>query len=145
MCISNTIPNMGHYDTAVQWLALRNQAQGVHPTNIGAQYGGGDQAARYAYEALKTTFAAYKPHKATTVQMILYIFSTVVFLNLQDIHGFVFGHNLLKMVAQLERTYVTAKQKRDDITAMDLKMRQPFLMDDIIEGFFMEMTSAHLT
>ena len=40
---------------------------------------------------------------------------------------------------------MTAKQKRDDITAMDLKLRQPFLMDQMIEGFFMGMTSSRFT
>ena len=114
------------------------------PTNIGT-YGGGDMAARYAYEASKATFSAYKRHKDATVQMILHIFGTVVFLNLQDIHSFVVGNTPLELVAYLKCTYVTAKQKRDDITAMDLKMRQPFSMDEMIEGFFMGMTWARFT
>ena len=47
MCISNTIPNTGHYGytfviyTPSQWTALGNAAQVVPPTNIGA-YAGAD-------------------------------------------------------------------------------------------------------
>ena len=42
-------------------------------TNIGANTGN-VQAARYLYEALKSTFAAYKQHKDTTVRMSILIF-----------------------------------------------------------------------
>ena len=65
MCISNTIPNTGHYGyifiiyTPDQWTALGNAAQVVPPTNIGA-YAGADQTAQYAYEASKAQFSAYK-------------------------------------------------------------------------------------
>ena len=148
--ISNTISNTGHYGygfiiyTAPQWIALGNTAQVVPPTNI-IVYGGGDQAAQYAYEASKTTFVAYKRHKDATVRMIIHIFATVVFLNFQDIHGFVVEHTPLELLVYLKQTYVTDKQKRDDITAMDLKMRQPFSMDQMIEGYFMGMTSAYFT
>ena len=113
--ISNTISNTGHYGyvfiiyTTTQWISLGNTTQVVPPTNIGA-YGVGDQTARYAYEVLKTTFAAYKRHKDATVRMILYIFGTVVFLNLQNIHGFVVGHTSLELLAYLEQTYVPGKK-----------------------------------
>ena len=94
-------------------------------TNIDA-YGGGDQAARYAYETSKATFAAYKRHKDTTVRLIIHICGEVVFLNLQEVHQYLVGHTPLELLAYLERTYVMDKQKRDDITAMDLKMHQSF-------------------
>ena len=148
--ISNTIPNTGNYGYAFiiytdpEWLALGNALQVVAPADPPA-FGGGDMAARYAYEASRITFAAYKRHKDATVRMILHIFGTVVFLNLQDIHGFVVGHTPRELMAHLENTYVTPKQRRDDISAMDMKMRLPYSMDEMIEEYFMKMTSARFT
>ena len=130
--------------TPQEWLALDNTLQVVPPTDPPV-FGGGDMASRYAYEALRTTFIAYKRHKDATIRMIFHIFGTVVFLNLQDIHGFVVGHTPSELVAYLERIYVTPKQRRNDITPMDLKIRQPFTMDGMIEGFFMEMIAARFT
>ena len=56
-----------------------------------------------------------------------------MFLNLQDGHQHLVGYSLLELLAYLKTTYVTDTQKRDDITAMDAKMRLPFLMDMMIE------------
>ena len=145
--ISNMILNTEHYGytfiiyTSAQWIALGNALQVVPPTDIGA-YGGGDQAERYAYEASKASYAAYKRHKDATVRMIIHIFGEVVFLNLQDIHQNLVDHTPLEFLAYLKRTYVTDTQKRDDITAMDIKMRQPISMDMTIESFSMDMTPA---
>ena len=37
---------------------------------------------------------------------------------------------------------MTPKQRRDDITAMDLKMRQPYSTDQMIETYFVAMTET---
>ena len=138
--ISNTIPNMGDYGyafiiyTPQVWIVLGNALQVVPPTDPPA-FGGDDMVARYAYEALQTTFVAYKRHKDAAVRMIFHIFGTVVLLNLEDIQGFVVGHTPRELVVYLELTYVTTKERRDGITAMDSKMRQPFTLDNMIEGY----------
>lgn len=116
----------------------------VPPIDIGA-YEGGDQAARYSYEASKQTFAAYKRHMGETVQIIIHIFGETVFLNLQNVHQHIVGHTPLELLAHLEDTYITDTQKLDDITAMDIKIRKPFSMDNMIEDYFMDMTSAWFT
>ena len=110
MCSSNTILNTGYFgyvfiiNTPAQWTVLRNVAQGVLPNNIGV-YAGADQVAQYAYEVSKATFVVYKQHKDAVVRMIIYIFGGTVYL---------------------ETTYNTDTQKRDDITVIDAKMREPF-------------------
>ena len=112
MCISNTIPNTGHYGyafivyTPIQWTTLGNAAQVVPPTNVGA-YAGNNQAARYAYEASKATYTAYKRHMDATVRMIIHIFGDNVFLNLQDVHQHLVGHSSLELLEHLEDTSVT--------------------------------------
>ena len=138
---SNTIPNTGDYGYAfliyspLEWIALGNLLQVIPPVDP-LVFGGGDAAARYLHGTQKITFQAYKRHKDATVPMILHISGEVVFLALQDPHGLIVGHTPRELIAHLERTYVTPKQRRDDITAMDLKMRQPYSMDQMIETYF---------
>ena len=127
--------------TPAQWTVLGNVAQVVPPTNIGA-YTVNSQEAWYLYEALKATFAAYKQHKDASVRMIIHIFGNYVFLNLQDVHQHLVGYSPLELLAYLKTTYVTDTQKRDDITAIDTKIRPTFLMDMMIETYFNNLTSC---
>ena len=109
MCISNKILNTGNYGYSfiiykpAQWTALGNAAQVVPPIDIGT-FAGADQAARYAYEASKVQFVAYKRHKDAVVRMIVYIFGDNVFLNLQDIHQHLVGHSPLELLEYLKDT-----------------------------------------
>ena len=145
--ISNTIPNIGHYGytfiiySPQEWVALGNALQVIPPLDPPV-FGGGNAAARYLHETQKIIFQAYKRHKDTTVRRILHIFGTVVFLALTDNHGLIVRHTQRQLITHLERTCVTLKQQRNDITAMDLKMRQPYSMDQMIKSYFMGMTSA---
>ena len=84
---------------------------------------------------------AYKQHKNATIRMSINIFGNDVFLNLHDDHQHLIGHSPLGILTNLETTYMTGTQKCDDITAMDAKMRLPFLMDMMIETYFKNMTS----
>ena len=77
--------------------------------------------------------------------MIIYIFGDAVFLNLQDVHQHLVGHTPLELLAHLEDRYVTDIQKRDDITAMDAKMRLPFTMNMMMETYFKNMLMCQFT
>ena len=107
MCISNTIPNTGHYGyswlvySPIEWIALGNLLQVVPPVNVVA-YAGANQADRYAYELQRNTYASYKRHKDATVRMIIYIFGNDVFLNLRDVHQHLVGHTPQQLLAHLE-------------------------------------------
>ena len=144
---SNTIPNTGNYGYAFiiyspqEWVALGNALQVIPPIDP-LVFGGGDAAARYLHETQKITFQAYKRHKDATIRMILHIFGETVFLALQDPHGLIVGHTPRELITHLEQTYVTPKQRRDDITAIDLKIQQPYSMDQMIETYFVGMTEA---
>ena len=144
---TNTIPNTGHYGYAFiiyspqEWNALSNALQVIPPADPPI-FGGGDAAARYLHETQNITFQAYKQHKDATVRMILHIFGEVVFLSLADNHGLIVGHTPRELITHLEHTYVTPKQRRDDITAMDLKMRQSYSIDQMIETYFVGMIEA---
>ena len=150
MCISNTIANTGNYGysflvyTPPEWLALGNQQLVVPPADVVAYVGAG-QADRYAYELQRNTYASYKRHKDAIVRMIIYIFGNDVFLNLQDVHQHLVGHTPLQLLAHLEDRYVTDIQRRDDITAMDAKMRLPYTMVMMIETYFKTMLMCQFT
>ena len=150
MCISNSIPNTGDYGyawliyTPAEWTALGNVHQVVLPVNV-VGYAGAGQADRYAYELQQNTYASYKRHKDATVRMIIYTFGNDVFLNLQDIHQHLVGHTPLQLLAHLEDRYVTDIQRRDEITAMDAKMRLPYTMVMMMETYFKTMMMCQFT
>ena len=77
--------------------------------------------------------------------MIVHLFGDVVFLNLHDAHQHLVGHTPMELFEYLETIYVTDTQKRDDITAMDTKIRQPFSMDMMVKSYLMDMISAWFT
>ena len=106
---------------------------------------GAGQADRYAYELQRNTYASYKRHKDATVRMIIYIFGNDVFLNLQDVHQHLVGHTPLQLLAHLEDRYVTNIQRRDDITAMDAKMRLRYTMVMMMETYFKTMLMCQFT
>ena len=150
MCISNSIPNTGGYGYAfvvyspAEWTALGNAHQIVLPVNV-VGYAGANQADRYAYELQRNTYASYKRHKDATVRMIIYIFGNDVFLNLQDVHQHLVGHTPLQLLAHLEDRYVTDIQRRDDITAMDAKMRLTYTMVMMMGTYFKTMMMCQFT
>ena len=150
MCISNTILHTGNYGYSwliykpAKWTALGNLYQVVPPINVVA-YVGANQADCYVYETQRNTYASYKWYKDATVRMIIYIFGNDVFLNLQDVHQHLVGQSPLELLAHLEDRYVTNIQKRDDITAMDAKMRLPNTMNMMMETYFKTMMMCQFT
>ena len=69
--------------------------------------------------------------------MIFYIFDKTYFLALKDAHRHIVGHTPQQLIAHLRTKYVTATQKQNEITILDIRMRLPFSMDDIIDYFIM--------
>ena len=148
MGISNTIANTGLCGytsiiyTPVQWIALGIAQQVVSPTNIGIYV----VAIKQDNMPIKHRRQHTRPINVTRTQLfVIHIFGEVIFLNLQNVHQNLVGHTPLELLEYLETTYVTDTQKRDDITAMDAKMRQPFSMDMMIKSYLMDMTSAWFT
>ena len=125
--IANT-NNYGHawiVYSQVEWTALGNANQVVAPIHPGI-YNGNTTQEQFIYKNAIAVYETYKKHLDATVRMIIHVFGTAVFLTHMDAHGHLVGHLPTALFAHLHITYVTDRQKKNEITKIDTIMRLPY-------------------